>query len=134
MPNIGFCSWSFIIKPQEMSEPNKSGQYDCSVLLDRPELQFLSLRLLSKKKSRKSHDLFLALEHPALGLKFKQACTDIGLSVLEPCFYMFRHGGASHDKVTGFRSLPEIQKRCQWLSPASERRYEKHARMQHQLS
>ena len=48
----------------------------------------------------------------------------------DPTPYRLRHGGATHDRATGLRSLRSIKKRGRWHSDASVRRYEKRVRMQ----
>ncbi|CAK0899966.1 unnamed protein product, partial [Prorocentrum cordatum] len=53
--------------------------------------------------------------------------------VLRPTPHGHRHGGASHDKALGRRSLGDIQLRGKWRSPLSVQHYEKHARISEQL-
>ena len=48
--------------------------------------------------------------------------------------YTARHGGASHDAATGFRSQEGIKRRGRWLVDGSVRRYEKHALLNKQLA
>ena len=62
-----------------------------------------------------------------------QAVTALHLHGIAEHPYCLRHGGASHDRGTAFRSLAEVAKRGRWRSAASVRRYEKHGRLAAQL-
>ena len=44
--------------------------------------------------------------------------------------YQLRHGGPSHDRAVGMRSLAEVKQRGGWLTDNSVKRYEAHARLQ----
>ena len=65
---------------------------------------------------------------------FKRASSALGLDFLEPSLYQLRHGGASHELLTGVRPLDAIKKRGRWCSDASLKRYEKGGRVQQQLA
>lgn len=47
--------------------------------------------------------------------------------------YQLRHGGASHELLTGFRDVPGPMKRGRWKTLASVRRYEKGGRVHQQV-
>ena len=65
--------------------------------------------------------------HSDLSRKCKEISDHLQVSTLHPCLFSLRHGGASHDRATGSRSLLEVQQRGRWKSLDSVRRYEKHA-------
>ena len=58
------------------------------------------------------------------------AATAVGLGGDSlPVLYMLRHGGASHDAMTGARGLRDIQDRGRWLTERSVVRYKKGGRV-----
>ena len=61
---------------------------------------------------------------------FTMAATAAGLGRIHPVLYMGRHSGASLDRLTAELTLLEVQRRGRWRSPASVRRYDKHALIQ----
>ena len=63
---------------------------------------------------------------------FKEVSLQLGLSGL--CQYQLRHGGASHDLLTGARSEAAVRARGRWRSDSSLRRYAKPAQVQRLLS
>ena len=48
--------------------------------------------------------------------------------------YQLRHGGASHELLSGARDINGIKKRGRWLSDTSLRRYEKGGRVAQQMA
>ena len=65
-----------------------------------------------------------------LSTLFTQACRSLQLEdvgILH--MYQLRHGGASHDAVSGSRTLEAVRRRGRWRSWSSMRRYEKGARL-----
>ena len=64
---------------------------------------------------------------------YASAAKEGGLSQLKSTPNCLRHGGASHDALTGRRTLSEIKDRGRWLSDKPLRRYKKAAAAQKQL-
>ena len=64
---------------------------------------------------------------------YMTSASDAGISQLGSTPYCLRHGGASHDALTGRRTLSEIKDRGRWLSDKSLQRYKKAAAAQKQL-
>jgi hypothetical protein len=52
----------------------------------------------------------------------------LDMSFVRP--YVLRHAGPSWDRLQGFRSVAEVQKRGQWKTTTSLQRYERHAKVQ----
>ena len=63
----------------------------------------------------------------------REAAGALGCARLVPTPHGLRHGGASHDRAHGTRTLLEIQARGKWRSFSSVVRYEKHARISQQF-
>jgi len=59
---------------------------------------------------------------------FEQAVQRLDLTALCPSRYSLRHGGASHDLLSGTRSLADIKFRGHWKSDNSLMRYAKATR------
>ena len=133
----GYMHWTIIVAPQDGGRPAKNQQYDSSVPLDRPELQWLTPLLELVKSKRRPDQTFLGLTYEHFKKAFDVATENSGLSVLGLVPYQCRHGGVSHDLQEGFRSLTAAKLRGRWLCESSLRRYEKHGllgKQMHKLS
>ena len=75
------------------------------------------------------------LSHRAWAAAFERSGWRLKLEKLgPPVLYQLRHGGASHEALTGFRPISGIKHRGRWLSDTSVRRYEKGGRVNQVLS
>ena len=63
----------------------------------------------------------------AVGLPIRQVGKEELLKTLVP--HQLRHGGASWDRMKGYRSLADVQKRGRWKTTKSVAIYEKHSRV-----
>ena len=70
-----------------------------------------------------------SFSHSDLLRAFGRVGTFLGLNNFGFVLYCLRHGGPSRDRLSGFRSLPEIQRRGRWASDTSVRRYEQVGRL-----
>ena len=95
--------------------------------------QWIGAALLSLKARRAPLQRLSPISCGELLSEMKRATDAVGCAVLRPTPHGLRHGGASHDKALGLRTLGEIQSRGKWRSPLSAQRYEKHARISDQL-
>ena len=118
--------WGFILGPLSNAKPTKMGEYDQSVLWDRNDLDISeSLSRLKKRKAGMRIWRFDSVQ----GLNyFKSIINRLRLPIPIATFYILRHGGASHDVVTGRRSIMEVKSRGRWTSDRSVRRYSKATR------
>ena len=66
-------------------------------------------------------------DYPAAAKIFMSATDALGLNGMT--MYQTRHSGASIDRVRGFRSLQEVQKRGQWKAFSSVTRYDESSRL-----
>ena len=125
-------SWAILLSPFEEGKAGKTGEFDESLRIDWPELKWLHplLRMIARLPpnqkvwpfaERGIHDLYMT------------SASDAGITQLGSTPYCLRHGGASHDALTGRRTLSEIKDRGRWLSDKSLRRYKKAAAAQKQL-
>ena len=122
-----------MLHPEELGALSKTGLADSSVALDLPEHQWLGHAFLCLKARRAPLQRLFPVAYGELLSEMKRAADAVGCSILRPKPHGLRHGGASHDKALGLRSLGDIQLRGKWRSPLSVQRYEKHARISEQL-
>ena len=66
--------------------------------------------------------------------EFKTSAANVGASCLRSSPYGLRHGGASHDYAARLRDLLAIQRRGNWRTWTSVRRYEKSGRITLELN
>ena len=118
-----FQFWGLIVNPSELHNPSKTGGYDAAVVIDREIWLGEFLHILRGRRS--SATRLWPTSTPRVIQLFKEACSTLGLDVLEPCRYSLRHAAASHELLNGIRPLTEIKKRGDWRSDASVRRYAK---------
>ena len=118
---------------EELGRPGKTNEFDASVPLDLPRQKWLAQLLERWTELRSGEPALWAFSQAELAKEFRIAATDINVQTLAPCLYQLRHGGASHDRLVGARSLLEVQQRGNWRSAASVRRYDKHGRVGLQL-
>jgi hypothetical protein len=117
-------SWALVLRPFEMGKAAKSGEYDESVMIDRPDLPWLDqyLAALSRKSPKTSVWPFTQAE-------YARNLTDLikaeNLEALKIDTYSLRHGGVSTDSLEKRRTLIEIKRRGRWRADESVRRYEK---------
>ena len=118
--------WPILLAPSDSLVAGKTGEFDETLRLDWDELDWLHpvLLMLSRRQRGKSVWPFNAKEVRTM---FADAAKDTLTSVLAATPYSLRHGGASHDALTGRRPLGEIKKKGRWRSDASVRRYENSA-------
>ena len=110
--------------------PGKTGEFDLSVILDSPWIQFM-MGLLSELKVHRAGMTLWPFTYPELVAKFTTATLALGLKGL--VLYQTRHSGASLDRISNRRSLTEVKQRGGWRSDRSVTRYDKHARLADQM-
>lgn len=124
-PGLQRC-WGIILGDFAKGKSNKTGEFDESVLLDWPDLDFLSPVLLELHQRPANRPVW-DFDAPHLTTALKTAAAEAMVDTLEPQLYSLRHGGASFDCLTRRRPLSEVKKRGRWRRDASVRRYEKAA-------
>ena len=129
---IARCT-TLVLHMEELGRAGKTQEFDTSVALDLPRQQWLGLLTSRLGHLRRKEALLWDFSQWDWAREFQQAAKDISVDVLAPCLYQLRHGGASHDRLVGARSLNEVQQRGNWQSPRSVRRYDKHGRVGLQL-
>ena len=121
--------FALVVHPLEENQPGKTGEYDHTVEFDLPEIQWIG-RLCALLARRRSPDTpWLEFTYEEFIRRFRVAVDRAGLKELKFTPYGLRHGGASHDAAARRRALQDIQKRGNWRSFASVRRYEKSGRL-----
>ena len=125
--------WSIHLCPSEWLTPGKTGEFDETLLLDWPELRWVT-PLMQMLRARTPGVPVWPFDAVELRRQFALAASAAQIEHLKPTPYGLRHGGASHDALTGRRPLSEIKKKGRWRSDQSVRRYEKAAVAMKQLS
>ena len=126
--------WCLILCPEEVGQPNKTGQYDISRPLDLVDHQFFAPVLETLRRRRALEAPVFNFTYPQWAAQYRRATQALQLEVLgPPVLYGLRHAGASLDVALSRRSLMEVQKRGGWAATSSVRRYEKAGRVTEQL-
>jgi hypothetical protein len=123
--------WSINLHPSENLIPGKTGFFDQAILLDTELWLDPFLRLLVTGRHPESP--LWPITPGRLGFLFLSSVERLGMSSLRPVRYSLRHGGASDDLLTGFRTLLAVKRRGHWQSDNSLRRYGKEARASMEL-
>lgn len=116
---------SLLLAPWELGRTGKTGVFDESVLLRRPDLPELSpaLERVATRPPRSS--TMFGLSCHEYSQAFHSLAAETGVQVLDPHPYSLRHGGASYDCLVRRVALSEIKRQGRWRSDSSVRRYEK---------
>ncbi|CAK0826174.1 unnamed protein product, partial [Prorocentrum cordatum] len=122
-----FNAWGLIVSDAKSGRPGKTGVTDESVLVDAPELWPVLHALTLGASTDSSLWNFRPAEVRA---KLAQGLQQLGLQKESPSLYTIRHGGASHDLLSGSRTIAEVKEGRRWISDQSLRRYGKRTRMQ----
>ena len=109
--------------------PSKTNQFDISIPLDLPRQAWMGPVLERHRRTRAPAGWLWDYGYPELLKEFHAAATSAGVAILKPTPYGCRHGGASHDRALGSRSLPAVQQRGAWRSFSSVLKYDKHGRL-----
>ena len=130
---------AILASPEELVKPSKTGIRDVSILLDLPREQPLARVLVeyarrNSDQAQSPDQMLWEFTYPELRLKLGLAVQQLGLESMGITLHCLRHGGPSHDRATGARSLEEVQSRGCWRQSASVQRYEKHARLSRQVA
>ena len=122
-------AWGLVIAPQHLDERSKTGHTDDSLLVgDRAHGWLRSLlEQLYQPQLGDNARLFPTLTLASYERAVQKAAHQRQLGHMRICPHVFRHSAASNDRFLGRRSLAEVQKRGQWASTSSVRRYEKAA-------
>jgi hypothetical protein len=127
--------WCLVLHPEEDGVASKTGQYDESLLADSTAFPFMPevLRFLQSRKSGRC--LLFGLTYAQWRAAFVASFLPLALEEFgSPVLHQLRHGGASHEMMTGARDILGVQKRGRWGSVRSLRRYEKGGRVGQLLS
>ncbi|CAK0799302.1 unnamed protein product, partial [Prorocentrum cordatum] len=125
---------SLVLHPLEQGVSSKTGEYDEWLVLDNPEFAWLGSVLGLLRQEAKGEYLF--------GFSYAdwvQSFADVGRrlrlgSLGSPVLCQHRHGGASHEALTGFRDAAGLKQRGRWSSDASVRRCAKGGRVNQALA
>ena len=99
------------------------GIWDDGVVLDGKRAPWLGRCLWQRAKKMKPKEKFFKVGYLHARNILQLVMKEKGLK--DPCLYRLRHGGASDDRASKFRSLADIKRRGRWATDAAMRRYEK---------
>ena len=122
------------LAPQEISASarqitTKTGTIDEGLPLDTPS--WIGRAFAAWCQGLKAEDMIFRLNPDRTVKLFKEAAAKVELPAV--CQYQLRHGGASHDLLTGLRSEAEVWAGARWRTDSSLRRYAKTAQVQRLL-
>ena len=129
--------WCITLHPDELGVASKTGEFDCSLIVDNPEFTFMANMLQQLRhhpaglKPRPTEKVF-PIKMRDWCRQYNAAAKQLHLeefSPTTPVLYQLRHGGASHELASGHRDTAGLMKRGRWTSLASVKRYEKGGRL-----
>jgi len=126
--------WTVLANAIETGTVSKTGDTDVSIQLDSRWLRWAN-PLWAALAAGNPSDRVFTFSYPQMYTVFRKVVKFLGRPDTVP--YQTRHSGPSIDVAASERSLAETQKRGQWKSIKSVRRYEKSGRlaaMSHRLS
>ena len=131
LAGVQYVEWGLLLFPMSSGVPDKTGNFDESIVLE----GFNCLApLLSGLKSGKSDSDRIWPHTPVEMIREWDIVVNLlGLDVLNPSRYALRHGGASEDLLSRRRSVPEVKRRGRWVSDVSLKRYGKETRLLKEL-
>ena len=92
-------------------QPNKTNEYDHSVLLDMQRHRAMVAPLMALCRGQPADARLWEFEQAEFFKEFVKASHRAGLVVLAPTPYGLRHGGASRDRSLRTRDLLNVQQR-----------------------
>ena len=116
--------WGLILGPSSVGQPNKTGEFDESILFDWAGFEWMH-PLFHELSLGTSEAMVWKFSGAELREAIARAALVGGVSQMPLHLYALRHGGASHDALALQRPLSSINKRGRWRCDASVRRYEK---------
>ena len=129
-PVIGVTNhWCLLICPEERRDRTKIGESDDSVVWDAEYLQWFN-PVLEALKVGDQDELLWDFSYGEIAGEIKKVSEELQISVVP---YQLRHAGPSWERLTKLRTLEQIQKRGRWKTMRSVTRYEKAARLTHQV-
>ena len=120
--------WSLVVREQG-GPPTKTGTFDDSVILDRPDVLYLDKLWRGLKKNRAPHAQLIPISQLHFASEVKASFEEVGAQKLNIVAYSLHHGGASRDFLQRFRD--------RWRSSTSVLRYQKSTKVlsaMHQLT
>ena len=126
--------WSVVLHPFEGGRPSKTKAFDESLTAESTAFPWLPKMMTHlRSQTQPLHSVF-PLQYSLWSKQFAMAWKEAGLaSQGSATLYQLRHGGASHELLTGARSAADLKKRGRWVTDSSMSRYAKSARIHEQL-
>ena len=103
---MGYADWAILVRAEELQRLGKTGEYDETVVLDRPDLPWFLACLLWLLRGLHTRQKVQEFRYIYFRDEFANAAVELGHSRPSPCQYAIRHGAS--DRVANRRSLVEI--------------------------
>ena len=120
--------FGILLHPREGGEGSKTNEFDESLLLDTPGMEWLGQQLLVIKAGRHGQTSLFPFTHAEYYDKFMMAVRQLKLQDHHLVPHSLRHSGASRDLLLDRRPLAAVKARGRWRSDQSLKRYGKAAR------
>lgn len=121
--------YSLVIRDSGLRVPTKTGAFDNSVILDRPDLLWMDKWWYELRRARPLDAPLFPGTQAAFSKAVKEAGEAVGANALSMVAYSLRHGGASWDFLMKYRDLKEVKTRGHWLADRSMTRYSKSSKL-----
>lgn len=108
-------------------DSSKTGERDICVPLDLDRHQQVALLLEKVANARRPGQRLWDFDYDQFRKTFHMCMREAGIVNSELVIHCLRHGGATHDRMVGARTLEEVRRRGCWASHSSVKRYEKTA-------
>ena len=119
--------WAVIVRPLELGIPAKTTDFDESVVLGSPHLEWFG-EVFQVLRHRPHDQRVWPFDLMEYGQQLSEIAVLAGVSCLQVEPYSLRHRGASHDSLMQYRTLTGIEERGRWKADSSVLRYKKAAR------
>ena len=124
-----YRKYSVIIRDQDQGQPDKTGTFDNTLILDNPATESWLGPLLHGLAVRRGRDRpIFGFTREEFRKEFEGAAKQLGLKNVVT--YQLRHGGASEDLNARTRDYNSVQQRGRWKTDTSVRRYAKTGKLQ----
>ena len=127
----GVMLYGLLLHPSDEGQCSKIGESDEAIYWDTDAWMTTFFDLMLQAPAGQQ---LLNLAPGILKSDFLEICELLHLMSSEPCLYMLRHGGASHDLTNKLRPASEVKRRGRWVSDKSLKRYGKETRLLQMIS
>lgn len=125
---MAFTPVSIVLHPEEGLLPSKTGEFDATVMFDLDRHRWVGDLVCRLATGLPPGVKIWPMGYAGMQRALQRAVKGLHLPKLGMTLHCFGHGGASHDRLVLARDLAAVQRRGQWRSFSSVRRYDKSGR------